>query len=115
MRTPGELNEAQAAVLAQVGVDLDADARRALEDMARLRNLEASWQADRLIVLQVADALMEANRLHIDHVLQAIGISKSTWYRRRAELHAWMTGRGGVAAEAAGDQAEAAAKHLDSE
>lgn len=86
--------------------------RYALALMQQLRRDEAAWRSARLIVIGGAAELVDAGELELSEVCAALEISLPTWYRRRAELRAYLAGQGGDAARAQGDQAAAGARGL---
>ena len=90
--------------------DLDADQRQRLAMMQQLRRDEAAWRSARLVVLGAAAELVDSGRLHVAEACAALEISVPTWYRRRAELRAYLAGKGGDVARADGDQAAAGAR-----
>jgi hypothetical protein len=103
----GELTERQEARLAELGVDLNGEQRFRLRALAKLRNAESEWRAARLATIHYATQLADAGTVHIDQILEALAISRTTWLRRRAELRTTLAGGAFAAAKAAGDQAAA--------
>lgn len=107
-----ELSDDQRAALDRVAAThgLGEAARADLEVIARLRNLEAQWRADRLAVISIAADLVDSGRASLATILRALDISPSTWTRRRAELRSALAGTHPAGVTAAGDQAEAGAR-----
>jgi hypothetical protein len=108
----GALSDSQQARLDEVTADLDERGKAATTAAAMLRNMEASWRADRYATIYAAALALDGGVMPLDLVLQALDISVATWYRRRAELREALAGGSQPAARSAGDQASTAARHL---
>jgi hypothetical protein len=108
----GALSDSQQVRLDEIATGLTEREKAGLHALAMLRNMEASWRADRYATIYAAAQALDAGLLPLDVVLNALDVSRTTWVRRRSELQEWLAGHPAPTVTAAGDQAAAAARHL---